>query len=66
MTKTSAVILNFNGKEFLRKFLPAHQKYSKGIDVVVADNNSKDGSILFLQENYPNIYVINIIMEWVV
>jgi GT2 family glycosyltransferase len=60
--KTSIVILNWNGKKFLEKFLPIVMKYSSGYDkeVVVADNNSADDSIAFLKENYPSIKLIEL------
>lgn len=53
------VILNWNGKKLLEKFLPiifssAYENYS----VVVADNGSTDNSIEFLKEFYPQVQLI--------
>lgn len=53
------VILNWNGRKFLEKFLPlvvASVYASKKI--IVADNASTDDSILFLRENYPQVSII--------
>lgn len=57
---TSVVILNYNGKAHLEKFLPAVIRCSEGADVVVADNGSTDDSNDFIRKNYPNIRVIDI------
>ena len=54
MQKAAIVILNYNGEDMLRKFLPAVTRYSL-YDVFVADNGSTDGSIDFLKQNYPKI-----------
>ena len=57
--KVAVVILNWNGKSLLEKFLPSVLKYSKDeADIYVADNNSTDDSILFLKKNYPEIKII--------
>ena len=59
MAKTAVVILNWNGKEFLKKFLPSVILHSKGYaDVVVADNASSDGSVAFLTDEFPEITII--------
>ena len=58
MASVSIVILNFNGRHFLEKFLPSVIQYSKGYDIVIADNNSSDGSIDFLKEHYPEIRLL--------
>jgi len=56
--KTAVVILNWNGKHWLEKFLPNVISESSDATVIVADNNSSDDSIKFLKENYPNIRII--------
>lgn len=56
--KVAVVILNWNGRKFLEKFLPSVVEYSLGAEVIVADNDSKDDSISFLKENYPDIRII--------
>ena len=49
--RCSVVILNWNGEQTLRQFLPsvlAHTQ-SENVEIVVADNGSTDGSLNFLQ-----------------
>ncbi len=60
MTKTTVIILNWNGEELLKQFLPlvtAHTK-SKDCAVMVADNGSTDGSVSFLQNQFPDLDLI--------
>ncbi len=57
--RVAVVILNWNGKNFLEKFLPfvvAHN--SSYSEIIVADNSSSDDSISFLKKNYPQIRII--------
>lgn len=58
MVSVSIVILNFNGRHFLQKFLPSVIKYSDGCEIVVADNNSTDGSLDFLKASFPQVKLI--------
>ncbi len=53
------VILNWNGKQFLEKFLPSvvGTLYSNR-KIIVADNASTDDSIPFVQQHYPEIEII--------
>lgn len=53
------VILNWNGRSFLEKFLPSviASAYSSK-KIIVADNASTDDSIHFLQEHYPQVSII--------
>jgi len=51
LAKTAVVILNWNGKSFLEKFLPSVLQHSKEYaDVIVADNASTDNSVEFLRK----------------
>ncbi|WP_149241461.1 glycosyltransferase family 2 protein [Dyadobacter sp. 32] len=54
------VILNFNGRHYLEKFLPNILAHSAGNDVWVADNASTDFSMSWLSENYPEVRTISI------
>ena len=47
MMKVSVVILNWNGCDMLRTFLPSVVRYSEGegVEVCVADNGSTDTSV---------------------
>jgi GT2 family glycosyltransferase len=56
--KVAVVILNWNGKSFLEKFLPTVIKYSKNAQIVVADNQSSDDSVSFLKEFFPEVRII--------
>lgn len=56
--KVAVVILNWNGKDLLEKFLPTVVKFSKEATVYVADNASTDNSISFISENFPTIRII--------
>jgi GT2 family glycosyltransferase len=54
----AVVILNFNGKEFLEKFLiEVIQNTPDGI-IYVADNGSTDDSLLFVEKNFPEITIL--------
>lgn len=53
------VILNFNGKDFLAKFLPKVIETSPEGKIYVADNGSSDDSLSFLQTHFPHITCIH-------
>ena len=57
MSKVAVVILNWNGRSMLERFLPSVLKYSAEADVVVADNGSSDGSLEFLKQ-FPQVHTI--------
>ena len=59
MPRTAIVILNYNGKKYLEKFLPGVIKYSQNCEIYVADNGSTDGSIDWLN-NTIGIKIINL------
>lgn len=55
----AVVILNWNGRNYLQQFLPSvMQSTYPNLKVVVADNASTDGSVSFLQQQYPSIQII--------
>lgn len=59
MKRVAVVILNWNGVEYLRKFLPSVVAHSSDVaDIVVADNASTDSSLAFLESEYPQISII--------
>ncbi len=55
--RTAVVILNFNTKDYLRKFLPGLIASCEGLDaqVIVADNASADGSVAVMQAEFPQV-----------
>lgn len=54
----SIVILNWNGKFWLQKFLPNVISNSKEAQIYVIDNASTDDSIDFLKDNFPEVKII--------
>ena len=54
----AVVILNYNGENFLEKFLPNVLENSKIATVYVADNCSTDNSVEFLKTNFPEVNLI--------
>lgn len=56
--RLAVVILNWNGKELLEKFLPSVVSFSKEADIYVADNASTDDSINYIIKNFPSIKLI--------
>jgi len=60
--KAAIVILNWNGKDHLKKYLPYVVSYTdtSKADIIVADNGSTDESVIFLKNNYPAIRVIQL------
>ncbi len=59
-TKVAIVILNWNGVELLKTYLPDVVKYSDidGAVVYVADNNSTDDSLSFIKRNFPSVKLV--------
>ena len=58
MKKIAVVILNWNGKDLMQKFLPSIAQFSDLANVYVIDNASSDGSQQFLKLTYPNVIII--------
>ncbi|MDR1699482.1 MAG: glycosyltransferase family 2 protein [Prevotellaceae bacterium] len=66
--KISIVILSYNGRQHLEKYLPGVIRHShfpllwRGgggeVEIVVADNASTDDSVSFLQTNFPGIKLL--------
>jgi GT2 family glycosyltransferase len=58
----SVVILNWNGAEYLRKFLPALICYTQlpDVEIVIADNGSTDDSLEVLSAEFPSLRVIEL------
>lgn len=56
--KLAVVILNWNGKNWLEKFLPQVVRFSRNADVYVIDNLSADDSVAFLGTHFPSVGII--------
>jgi GT2 family glycosyltransferase len=55
----AVVILNWNGKRLLQKFLPSVLSTNyPNLQIVVGDNHSSDDSVDFVRTNYPMITVL--------
>ncbi len=56
----AVIILNWNGENLLREFLPSVVRHTPDslADVIVADNGSDDGSLKLLAEDFPMVKVI--------
>ncbi len=58
MVKVAIVILNWNGRSMLERFMPSVTACCGDADIVVADNGSSDDSVAFLQLHYPQVRLI--------
>ena len=59
LPKVAVVILNWNGINFLEKFLPSVCASTyPDLDIIVGDNASTDNSVEFLKEYYPEVRII--------
>lgn len=60
MKKVAIVILNWNGEKLLPKFLPSVLLHSDiaGAEVIVADNDSSDGSLAVMKDLFPDVRCI--------
>jgi len=58
LPKVAVVILNWNGKDFLQKFLPNVLSHSPEGSVYVADNASTDDSLILLKEKFPEVKIV--------
>lgn len=56
--KVAVVILNWNGKALLEKFLPQVVEFSKNATVYVADNASTDTSVAYVAAHFPTVKII--------
>ncbi|MBR8705935.1 glycosyltransferase family 2 protein [Bacteroides pyogenes] len=58
--KVSVVILNWNGRDMLRTFLPSVLRHSEAenVEVCVADNGSTDDSVDMLRNEFPAVRLI--------
>lgn len=57
----SVVIVNWNGKHFLGPCLDAVFSQSfEGLEVIVVDNGSIDGSVEFIKDNYKEVVIVEL------
>lgn len=57
----SVIIVNWNGKKYLDDCLSSiYESSYKNIEVILVDNNSKDGSISFVRNNFKKTKIIEL------
>lgn len=56
--KIVVAILNYNGKNWLEKFLPTVIEKSQGAEVCIIDNCSTDDSVDYIKQNFPTLQLI--------
>jgi len=54
----SVIILNWNGAQMLRQYLPSVVKNTVGAEIIVADNGSTDDSLQILKKEFPTVKTI--------
>ena len=58
MPTTAVVILNYNGLELMKQYLPSVIINTPDAEVIIADNGSTDGSVAWLKTTYPTLQLI--------
>ena len=59
--KVSIIIVNYNGKELLKKCLDSLLKVNyDNFEIILVDNNSTDGTVEFITKNYPSLIIIKL------
>ena len=56
--RVAVVILNYNGAQMLRRFLPSVLEFSPEAEVVVADNASTDDSLEVMRREFPAVRLV--------
>ena len=54
----AVVILNWNGQQWLEKFLPTVIEKSSMANIYIADNASTDDSVSLIENNFPSVKII--------
>ncbi|MEX2116056.1 MAG: glycosyltransferase family 2 protein [Bacteroidota bacterium] len=59
MKKVAVIILNWNGKDLLEKFLPTLVRCMPDYaEAIIADNGSTDNSVAFVKKDFPGVRTI--------
>lgn len=58
MPRVSVVVVSWNGRHLLERFLPGVVRDSPGAEIVVVDNGSTDDSVVWLRTHLPDVRVI--------
>ena len=61
MSKTKVIILNWNGRAHLERYLPSVVRHTMPqYGVVVADNGSTDSSLEYVAETFPEVEIVRL------
>ncbi|MEP0367170.1 MAG: glycosyltransferase family 2 protein [Cyclobacteriaceae bacterium] len=60
MAKVAVVILNYNGEQYLRDFLPGVIQHSPEAEIVVADNCSSDRSRQLIKNQFASVTLLEL------
>lgn len=58
MMKTAVIILNWNGAQMLRQFLPSVVRNTADAEIIVADNGSTDESLQVMRDEFPEVRTV--------
>ena len=60
MKELAVIILNWNGRSLLERFIPAAVANTSGseVELIVADNGSDDDSVEWMRSNFPDVRLI--------
>ena len=58
MKNVCIAIINWNGVYWLKKHLLYIKKFSENAKIVIIDNNSTDGSVKYIKDNFKSIKII--------
>ena len=56
--RIAVVILNWNGRSLLEKYIPSVVAHSSDANIYLADNASSDDSVSYIKKNFPDIKII--------
>ena len=56
--KTTVIIPNYNGMQFLEVCLSSLKEQKHSFETIVVDNASSDDSLSYIRENFPNVQLI--------
>lgn len=60
MIKTTVVIPNFNGIQYLESCLKSVQAQDTSVKIIVVDNGSTDGSVEYIKNHFPGIRILGL------
>ena len=60
--KISVIIVSWNVRDFLKKCLESVFEFTKNVsfEIIVVDNNSQDGTIEMIKQNYHQVKLIGL------